>query len=420
MKNVSSTRLRRVAWLLTTVCSSTLLLAAGPAGLDEAQIFERLLKHDVVTMRARAARVEARAVLTLPPTFAAPRFALRREQGFGGDASFTTTVLGLEADLDLSDRQQRVRSAGTRAVEASRQSETVRLIDAACALRHRALDVVAAQTRAAMLEASHSELVGLAQEVEQLVAGREKAPFDAERAALRIARHQRVVVGAKAHLRAARAGLMAWIGGFDGGIAADPAATPRTAGWLDRAVAESPRLATFRAQMRQARAEGTLGERWWVPGLGVQAGWRVDAPAEGDAAHGYEAGLTIELPFEDRGAPTRARAEADHARLAAELTQAESGLRAHLAAWAAELDALSNHPDADQPTAKLAIRARRRYRSGVAPLAELFDTLDALEAEAIARAERVARIRSLRLTMACAIGRFPEPELQRLIEESAP
>lgn len=416
---------RKVASIFITVCtictSLLLLIFVGGASaaqtvVDEAALLGRLMAHGVVAATHRVAHAERVAARTVPSALPTPRLALRREASFGDNIGFVTTVLGLEADLDISGRPQIVREVGARAVEASRLSRAAALVDAACRLRVEALDVRAADERVAVLDASHAELVVLGTEVNRLVEGRERAAFDAERVALRVRRHHRELAVARARRDAAQAVLTAWIGPLDGPISVDPATPPREAGWLERAVEHSPHLAVLRAQMGRIEVERTLGERWWVPGIGVYGAWRHDAPTGSDAGHGYEAGLTVDLPIEDRGAPTRAQADAARERIAAELLRVETRLRVRLVGLAAELTGLEALPEPPSSATHFTDRAKRRYRGGVGPLAELFETLDFMEADALARVERAAHLRSLRLAMACAAGRFAEPELQTLLE----
>lgn len=391
------------------------VLAQAP--LDDVAIATRLLQHDLWSAADRADADARAAATTVPAALDAPRLALRREQGFG-EGGLATTVAGLEVDFELSGRAGLERDAGSAlglAIDAERRAER---LDGICAARALAVEARAANERAAVEHETHAILMGLAAEVERLVAGRERAAFDAERVALRVSLHAQRARLAQADGDAARGRLAGWIGPIEGPLAVEPAQPADAAEWAERAAAEHPALAALRHRADASNQRRTVGERWWVPGVGVYGAWRQDAPDQGEVGNGYEAGLTVDLPLVDRGAPQRADADAESSRLAAAAAQRAALIRAEVAATLAALTALGPPAEADAASAPdLAERALQRYRGGVAPLAELLDAVDAVEAARIAAVDLTARRRMLRLRLACAAGAFPEPALGRLLEE---
>lgn len=414
---------RRPLWP-TTLCS--ILALTGIAGraaaqdgpLDDAALVRRWLERPTVAARARALDAAVDATRTVPSALPTPRLALRREQAFGDDAGFTTTVAGLEADFDLSGRSDLLRAAGVERAAIARAELDAALVEGVCRVRRRAIEVEAADAVAAVRSAAQAELEALAAEVRRLVEGRERAAHDADRVALRVELHAQSTRDARVDAAAARAALSALVGPVAGPVAPDPQAPADRDAWTTQAVEQQPGLRALRRGVEAAKADARVADRWWVPGVGVYGAFRRDTAVEGEAAHGYEAGLTVDLPLVDRGAPARAEAAAAQQQLAAALLEEEARLRGALEAAGAALDALDAAPVASSVDPAATVEgARRRYRGGVAPLAELLDTLDAVEARAEATVAQRARRQQLRLRLACLAGAFPEPALTALVEE---
>lgn len=414
-------RLRRRTLWSTTLCSILALAASAAAQgapLDDLTLARRWLERPAVAARLRARDAAVDATRAVPSALPTPRLALRREQAFGDDAGFTTTVAGLEADLDLSGRADLLRAAGVERAAVARAEHEAALVEGICRVRQRAITLDAADAVVGIRSAGQAELQALAAEVRRLVEGRERAAHDADRVALRVELHAQSLRDAEVDAAAARAALSALVGPVAGPVAPDPRAPPDRAAWAARAVEQHPALRALRRSAQAAAADARVADRWWVPGVGVYGAFRRDTAVEGEAAHGYEAGLTVDLPLVDRGAPARAEAVAAQQNRAAALQEAEARLRGELAAISAALDAL----EAAAPTSRVdpaatVEGARRRYRGGVAPLAELLDTLAAVEARAEVAAAQRARRHHLRLRLACAAGLFPEPALAALVEE---
>lgn len=406
----------RVPWP-TTLRSIPVVFALLPtlsqaqAPIDDVTLTRRILESPAVSHLGLATAATRRAAVEVGTALPTPRFVVRQEGPGDGSA---TTAAGLELDLDLSGRIDLARRAGSVTGEAASFEARAALSSAICEVRRQALDAQAADASVTVREAAQKELEALAGEVDRLVAGKEKAAFDAERVALKVSLHAQALRAERAKAMAARAALVARLGGLEGPLAVEPA-EPAPA-WIEEAIQRSPSLEALRKRSAGAGARRAVGERWWVPGVGVYGAWRRDAPEIGDAAHGYEAGLTVELPLVDRGAPLRAEADAEQARFESEVALAEIALRGQLAALAGELRFLDKETEKVIESEGFADRARKRYRSGIAPLADLFEALEALEEGALARHTVDARRRQLRLELACALGVFPEQVLEELVE----
>lgn len=405
----------RVPWS-TTLRSISLVFAALPtlaraqAPIDDVTLTRRFLESPAAQQLGVATLAIRRAATEVGTALPTPRLLLRQEGPGDGSA---TTAAGLELDLDLSGRVDLARRAGGITGEAAGFEARATLSAAVCEVRSQALEARAAEASVAVREAAQRELEALASEVDRLVAGKEKAAFDAERVALKVGLHGQALQAERAKAAAARAALVARLGAIEGPLVVEPA-EPVPA-WIEEAIQRSPTLLALRKRSAGAGARRGVGERWWVPGVGVYGAWRRDALEGADGVHGYEAGLTIELPFVDRGAPVRAEADADQARIESELALAEKALRGQLAALAEELKRLADAGKVIESEG-FADRARKRYRSGIAPLADLFEALAALEEGALARQAVEARRRHLRLELACALGVFPESVLEELME----
>ncbi|MCB9535936.1 MAG: TolC family protein [Myxococcales bacterium] len=301
--------LRRRALVSTTLCSMVALTRAAlaqPAPLDEVTLVRRWLERPAVAARARARDAAVDATRAVPSALPTPRLALRREQAFGDDAGFTTTVAGLEADLDLSGRADLLRAAGVERAAIARAEHAAALVEGICRVRRRAVEVEAADAVVGIRSSAQAELEALAAEVRRLVEGRERAAHDADRVALRVELHAQALRDAAVDAAAARAALSALVGPVAGPVAPEPQAPADRADWATRAVEQHPRLRALRGGVEAAKADARVADRWWVPGVGVYGAFRRDTAVEGEAAHGYEAGLTVDLPVVDWGAPARA------------------------------------------------------------------------------------------------------------------
>jgi outer membrane protein TolC len=386
------------------------LPALAQAPVDDLTLARRVLESPALLQVGRATGATVRAATEVGTALPTPRVVLRQEGPGDGSA---TTAAGLELDLDLSGRTDLARRAGGITGEVAGLEARVVRSEAVCEVRQQALLAQAADASVAVREAAHQELEALAGEVDRLVAGKEKAAFDAERVALKVSLHAQALQAERAQAVAARGALAGRLGAVDGPLAVEPAEP--TPAWIEEAIQRSPSLVALRKRSAGAGARRAVGERWWVPGIGIYGAWRRDAQDD-DAVHGYEAGLTVELPLVDRGAPVRAEADADQARWESEAALAEAALRARVAALLQEMRFLDTSAEKINVSEGFADRARKRYRSGIAPLADLFEALEALEAGALARQAVDTRRRQLRLELACALGVFPEKVLEELME----
>jgi outer membrane protein TolC len=397
----------------------TASLPAAAAPLEsEAGLVERFLAHGPQRALAAAAQGRAAALTEIGPAVANPTVDVRREQSFGAGTEFSTTIVGGTIDLEIGGRYGLRREAGRLQAEAVQAETRAMLVDAVCGLRRQALAARVAGEESAVAAAWHERITGLESELARLVQGGEKAPFDLRLFRMRLAAHDRTLQQARARADAAQAALGAWIGeDVPAPVAAEPATPPAPDVLVAQAIESHPALQALQLQARAAEVDEVRAGRWWVPDLGLYGAWRGDTAGGSDLGNGFEAGVAVAVPLFDTGGPERAAARAEALRARADLARAERDLRADFAGLHAELTrlgAMTAPPASDEPS--LLEMAVRRYRAGEAPLGDLLDTLEALEADEIARLQTADRVRGLRLALACRAGRFAEPDIAALVE----
>ncbi len=413
-----ATTLRRS--LVVVLLSSTAARAEAPAVLDEVEVVREALAGPVLRAEQDAARARARASATAGPWLPNPALEARHEQA-NGPAGASVDYLGGSLTLDLGLAGVPRQAASAMREQAGERWLRAEAVQAVCALRLGSLDLWRATTRVAVGEAAQERAESLVRGVEAQAAAGESAGYERDRAALAAMTH-RVQVEAWLHdaLRAASA-----LSGVTGQTLERVTLLPLArAGSLDAhlaiALENDPVSAALRWERDAATRETAAARRAGVPDLMVAGGARWDAFPDGsERAPGFEVGAALALPLFDWGQVETRGALAEVASLDARLARRAADLHAAVTAAWRSVDSLG--PVADPPPSEaLWTGARARYDAGEASIDELLTVARDVEAAELARIEAEALRRRARLDLACAAGRFPEPEIQALLEEIRP
>jgi outer membrane protein, heavy metal efflux system len=288
--------------------SALLLLASGgradePAPLNEHDALERVLARapladalegsiDAESGRARAAGA-----------WSNPELGYSREQTFGPSGT-AEDYLTLSQSFDLGAHRSLRASAGAARVQAARQEAGAARLALATETRVRFYELVYRRERVAVLERWGAH-VG---EALQVVLKREKRGDVAAYDRRRIQREESVAAGRLGTERAAlgrgRARLAALLGQDVPAIVTGPLlpdADPAPLAQLRATGSQRPDLLALDQLGKAARDERAAAERWWLPELRVDAGWKgVDLGAT--RSDGYVFGVALALPLWDRSA----------------------------------------------------------------------------------------------------------------------
>ncbi len=409
----------------TTVIISMVMTMAVPtrswadsARHDEKELVRAFLAGDAARSRESASREEQRAAALTEPYLTHPQFSLRREQSLGGTNEFSTTVAGLSVSLEISGRHGLSReAAGLDARAVGHRREAGRRA-AVCDLRRLVQKVHARQSALMLHSVGQTRLEALAKDLGRLVKAGERAPYDLDRLGLQVEQHQQLLAGQRARLSAHLAELSALTGLEVLAVEVAPLSQS-----IRRGGAEV-RPAVVSALETEARAEAArenAAGRRLIPDLGFYGAYRLDQAPGADAGHGYEAGLTVNLPFTDIGRVERGKAVARRLTLRAQASSIQARRRARLAALGARASALGkilNQSGLDRK--RLGQAATRRYLTGVSPLSALIDTMNALEQAELLRLAQAAELRAITLDMSCMAGAFGEKKIEEMVKEVSP
>ena len=386
---------------LFLVCLATALLIAGSARaevLSEAELVRAFWAASPQQAAISAARQRRKAAATVAPYLPHPELVLRREQSLGAATEFSTTVAGLELTLEIGGRHGLHQRAARLDAEALGSRWRAHQVTTACGLRGLAREAHALARVVAILSANQRRLEGLALNLKRLVEAGELAAFDLTRLQLQVQIHGQTLAARRARLAGLQAHLSALCGRKITGIRlAAPPSSPSPA------VPHEVQALRLQARAEQQRAAALA--RRWVPDLGLYGAYRADTAPKGDPGHGYEVGLTLNLPLTDSHSARRARTEAHRRQLLALATAKQARRRAVLARLAArsgELKKALQHKGVDPQ--RLERAAAARYLKGVSPLSGLLDTLQGLEQAALQRAKARAALGRMSLEAACARG----------------
>ena len=410
----------------TTACSivaaavAAILPAAAlaePRSHSEEDLVRAYLSSAHVRARVSAQKKQRQALALVAPYLNHPELSLRREQSLGGASEFSTTVAGLALTLEIGGRhglRQEAARLDARALALLQQSGRHRRV---CDLRRLMAGAMASQRVVAILRAGQTRLEAVAGDVKRLVKAGERAPYETDRLRLQVEEHASRLAARRARLSARLAELSSFTGLQVRRVQARAGSRAGRAG-------SGVMLPAARAMEIQARAAAVRHQvtgRSWVPDLGLYAAYRLDQVQGGAAGHGYEAGLTLNLPLSDAGRVQRGRSDARGAILRARISLLRARRQARLAALqarAAQLRRAARRPALD--LTKLGQAAARRYLTGVGPLSALLDALGALERVALQRTQRQAELRAITLEMECARGAFQDSAIQKMVTEVTP
>ena len=410
-------------WLTTTICS---ICAAGLAHADtpssatsERALIEGFLAQPAVAEAVAAERERATAAGTAEPWSLEPSLELRHERSFGAATAFSTTAIGGGLGLDVSGRQHLRQRAANRRAEGAWADAAGAHRARLCDFRAAVLDAAWAQRRHHVLEHRHELLSDLLATVTGLVEAGKVSSHDRDRFELQLLTHAHELERVLADEVAAEAVVSRWTGAAPGWIELLPPPTlPPLDDVLDDAVSQHPALEAARARADAAELETRAARRAAVPGLDLYGAYRVDAAPGATPGSGFEAGLSVDLPWPGEGRADAAAAEAQRAGEVAE----EARLRAELAARLEGAYARASG-DRDDPGAhgmdldRLWDASWGRYTAGEATITELVDSLMGIEEQELSAIDRSFERRHGALELACTSCRFFEDDVEDLLQE---
>lgn len=390
--------------------------AAATEPVDEVELLRALLSGPAFTAQLTAAEAQADARGTAPPVLSNPELQGRYEDA-RGQTGATTEGLGasLSIDLGFADALE-ARAASLRRRAGHSQVRALRL-EAICQTRARALDLWALGERRHVAGLAHDRLDGVVALAEQLATAGEVSGFDRDRVLLAASVHRVSHDQAESRALGLRAELWATTGLQLDSIRLLPVGPLEDRATLVAAALETDPVRRS-LQLERDAAETSLRarRRAAVPDLVVQGGARWDRlPGASDRARGFEIGGALEIPLFDRHQQEIADARGSLAWITAEQVQREAEVRARVdAAWH-QVHALSQPAETVDGT-RIWEGARSRYASGEGSIEELLAVADDVEAAALAHVTLQRLNRRAHLDLACAVGRFVEPTIQRLLE----
>jgi hypothetical protein len=153
--------------------------------------------------------------------------------------------------------------------------------------------------------------------------------------------------------------------------------------------------------------------------VGLYGAYRMDAEPGSPTGSGFEAGLSLDLPWPGEGRPDREAARAEQARQRAETERLGAQLRSGLHAAHARARAASEVLDETSPDLDRMWHASwARYQAGEATVTELVDSLMSIEEQELAVLQRAFAAREAGLDLACTAGFFTDPAIEALFEEA--
>jgi len=389
--------------------------AAEP--VSELHLVDMALTGELGRARAEAdgRAVDAAHALRRRPTN--PVLDLRRDQA-NGPAGASTEVVGAAWTIGLGLPALASQHAAEQRGAAVRSTVQARRVDTICAVRAAALETWRTGERARVVLHAHERLEGVVQTVAALANVGDLSQHEQARAALALAAHEAAREEAFSDARTATARLEAWTGQplASGGVSLLPLAVlPDEDALVARAVEQAPGVVVLRAQRAAVEGEQAAARRAALPDLTVAGGRRWDAMPDGSArTPGFEVGAALALPIFDRNQAERAELSHQLAELDAALARERALVEPQVRAWWATAAAVSVPLPAVEANA-LWQDAVDRTVAGEASLESLLGLARDLEVAAVSRLDAEARQRAAHLSLSCAVGAFPHPELQALL-----
>lgn len=376
--------------------------------LTEADAVRRAVRRAPLTdALAGAVDVERGAAATLS-AYPNPQISYFREQTFG---AFGTgeDYLALSQVIDLGNRRGlRGEASEHRARAVEREGDATRA-QVAAETRLRFFDVLFRQRRVATLRAWIGRIDGALAIVSRRAARGDAAIYDRRRLEREKTVAQSRLEVEDAALERARVRLAAIVGLPNDQaprltVSGDPlpGGEPAPVSSLRASTARRPDLLALDERVRAAELDRSSADRWWLPDLRLEGGWKgVDLGSQG-RSDGFIAGVALTLPTWDQsgGLAQVAAGEARAARgrrqlLESELVGEVAGLRADATRLSRAAERFRE--DSSTVSADLVRIASAGYEGGEMTILQLLDAFrgaadDELAAVDLEQASRRARI----------------------------
>lgn len=379
--------------------------------LDESGAVSRALGRavlgDVFEAELAIQEGRGRAVSAYPN----PEISYAREQTFGA-AGTIEDYLSLSQTIDLGNRRGLRADAVEASADAVREEAEATRRELAAEAQRRFYQVLYEQERVKSLEGWTARIDEALLVISRREASGEAPTYDRRRlereqavANARLETGRASLEGARARL-AAMLGPMTLVSVVKGSLL--PESDPPDVSTLQQSARSRPELAALEHRLDAASRDRRAAERWWLPDLRLEAGWKgVDLGSQG-RTDGFILSGSLAVPLWDQssGQAQVAEGEARLARARRDLLRAEieselSGARAEvvqLRRAAAEFRQRSEAASSD-----LIRIAAAGYGGGELGLLELLDAYrgaadDALMALELALAARKSRIELDRMT----------------------
>jgi cobalt-zinc-cadmium efflux system outer membrane protein len=384
-----------------------------PPPLTEEVVVRMALARPALAERFEGSVAAAQAQAAVAGALANPEVAYLREELFEGAAPVEER-LTVSQLVDLGNRRGLQQEAGERRADAVRRDDEAMRRAIAADARARFYEVLFRKARVAAI----GHWITQVDRARSLIARREERG-DAAGYDLRRVERERVVAEGwlafeQAALERAGARLEALLTEEGSGATSRvsgallPTEGPMSLEALQVALASRPALLARTLDLEASTLEGLAAERWWIPDLRIEAGWRVADRGGQAEADGLALGASVELPLWG-AAQSRVRVASGVAQAArGQLARSESELRAELAGLHAASVRLQEAAarflaQSSAASADLVRMASVGHVGGEFSLLELLDayrgeTDDALRGLEMALAARQARIELEQLT----------------------
>jgi len=412
---------RRRAILATTVCSISLLSAAGSVAEDavpEPDLVRRFLQSGPIEAELRAVALRQAAAVA-PGGLPNPELVYRHDEA-RGPAGARTDAIGASFTIDLGfvsvAESQAARLRGEATIPQSRQD----LVGAVCSLRGDLTALWEAQRRVQVVETGHGRLHEFISLFEAMAAMGEVSTYDLNRAALADTAHRIELASAAGDVAALQASVARRTGQPIVQVQLVDAAEPHSLEeLLDRARTEHPELLALRLQQAAATRDEAAARREAAPSIRLSGAARFDSLSDGsERTPGFELGATLELPLFDQNLREARSSAADTQMWVARVARRERQILASIeAAWRRGA-IVRDLAEAVVDTEALWTAALSRYMGGEGSVDDLLQTARDLEEAQLASLEAEVLLRSADISLQCAVGRFDDPGIQAALEEA--
>jgi outer membrane protein TolC len=410
-----------LVFVTTTLCSSFAVGSADAADVvTELELLRAFLEQPAQIAEAHAGDQLVLAAGAVAPWSPEPSFEARHEQNLGSTTAFRTNAVGGSVTLDISGKHTLLRKAGLRLMEGVGADVYHGYWILACDFRRGVFDVAYAEARLDTLQHRHDLLSDLVEIVEGLVAAGEVSPHDHARLRLQLSTHELEIGRAHSEMRAGHARLERRtglnIGQIEMGTLPD---LPEIGELRETVQSRHPGLKAVAERQAVAELNERAAKREMVPKIGLYGAYRVDSEPEVTAGSGFEAGVTIDLPWPGTNRPAVTAARAEQSVQKAEALQLRDELLSELEASYQRAQMAHDEKELQPPDLDGIWDASwTRYRAGEATVTELVDTLMSIEQQELLALDRSYEGRLAHLELSCAACVFFEPEIDGLMRET--